>query len=148
MPQKHVVQLGDGDRHQLRSLLRKGKASARCLTRVRVLLAADEQLTDEEIVEQLEVSPSLIYDVRRRFVREGWKAAIHRRPQPARPQARKLDGEGQARLIALACSAPPDGRETWALRLLADRMVQLRYVETISHETVRGVLKKTNSSRG
>ena len=148
MPQKQVVQLGDGDRQQLRSLLRKGKASARCLTRARVLLAAADQLTDEEIVEQLEVSPSLVYDVRRRFVREGVPAAIQRRPHPSRPAARKLDGDGEAHLIALACGTPPDGRAAWTLRLLADRMVELKHADALSHETVRTVLKKTNSSRG
>jgi transposase len=148
MPQKQVVQLGDGDRHQLRSLLRKGKASARCLTRARVLLAAAHQLTDEQISERLEVSPSLVYDVRRRFVREGLMAAIQRRTHPARPEARKLDGAGEAHLIALACSAPPDGREVWTLRLLADRMVELQHADALSHETVRTVLKKTRSNRG
>jgi transposase len=148
MPQKYAVQLGEGDRHQLRALLRKGKASARCLTRARVLLAAADQLTDEEIVERLEVSPSLVYDVRRRFVRAGLTAAIQRRAHPARPEARKLDGDGQAHLIALACGAPPDGREVWTLRLLADRMVELKYADALSHETVRSVLKKTNSNRG
>jgi transposase len=148
MPQKQVVQLGDGDHQQLRSLLRKGKASARCLTRVRVLLAVADQLTDAEIVERLEVSSSLVYDVRRRFVREGLTAAIQRRRQPARPEARKLDGDGEAHLVALACGAPPDGREVWTLRLLADRMVELKYADSLSHETARTVLKKTNSSRG
>lgn len=148
MPQKQVVQLGDGDRQQLRSLLRKGRASARCLTRARVLLAAADQLTDEEIIEQLEVSPSLVYDVRRRFVRAGLTAAIQRRAHPARPTARKLDGDGEAHLLALACGAPPDGREVWTLRLLADRMVELKHTDALSHETVRTVLKKTRSSRG
>ena len=148
MPQKQVVQLGDGDRQQLRSLFRKGKASARCLTRARVLLAAADQLTDAEIVEKFEVSPSLVYDVRRRFVCEGLTAAIQRRPHPARPAARKLDGDGEARLIALACGAPPKGRAAWTLRLLADRAVELQYAEALSHETVRTVLKKTKSNRG
>ena len=148
MSRKHGVQLGDGDRHQLRSLLRKGKASARCLTRARVLLAAADQLTDAEIVERLEVSPSLVQDVRRRFVCEGLTAAIERRAQPARPAARKLDGDGEAHLIALACGAPLDGRKGWTLRLLADRAVALKYADSLSHETVRTVLKKTRSSRG
>jgi transposase len=148
MPQKHVVQLRDGDRQQLRSLLRKGRASARCLTRARILLAADDQLADAEIAEQLDVSLSLIYDVRRRFVHDGWSAAIQRRPQPPRPAARKLDGDGEAHLIRLACGAPPDGREVWTLRLLADRMVELKHADTLSHETVRTVLKKTRPSRG
>ena len=148
MPQKHVVQLGDGDRHQLRSLLRKGRASARCLTRARILLAADESLTDEEIAERLDVSLSLIYQVRRRFAAEGLPAAWQRRPHPLRPEKRKLDGDGEAHLIALACGAPPDGRECWTLRLLADRMVELRYADKLSYETVRTTLKKTRSSRG
>jgi transposase len=148
MPQKQVVQLGDGDRHQLQSLLRKGRASARCLTRARILLAADQLQTDEEIAEQLDVSLSLIYQVRCRFVQQGLPAALHRRAHPSRPQQRKLDGDGEAHLIALACGAPPDGRACWTLRLLADRMVELEYAEALSHETVRTVLKKTRSSRG
>ena len=148
MPQKQVVQLSDGDRQQLQSLLRKGKSSARCLTRVRVLLAADDQLTDQQIIERLDVSPSLVYDVRRRFAREGATAAIQRRPHPARPEARKLDGDGEAHLIALACATPPDGRAVWTLRLLADRAVELNYAAALSHETVRTVLKKTRSNRG
>lgn len=148
MPQKQVVQLRDGDRQQLRSLLRKGKASARCLTRARILLAADEQQSDAEITEQLDVSAGLIYQVRRRFVHEGLHAALHRRPHPARPDRRKLDGDGEAHLIALACGAPPDRREVWTLRLLADRMVELQHVDALSHETVRTVLKKTRSNRG
>lgn len=148
MPQKQVVQLSDGDRQQLRLLLRKGTASARCLTRVRILLEADEQLTDTEIAEQLDVSLSLVYDVRRRWVHDGWPAAIRRQTQPPRPTARKLDGDAEAHLLALACSAPPDGRAVWTLRLLADRLVQLAHADTLSHETVRTVLKKTKSSRG
>lgn len=148
MPQKYIVQLRDGDRQQLRCLLRKGKSSARCLIRARVLLATAEPLTDEEIVEQYDVCPSLVADVRRRFVREGLMAAIQRRPQPSRPAACKLDGDGEAHLIALACGAPPDGRAVWTLRLLADRAVELGYAKAVSHETVRTVLKKTKSSRG
>jgi transposase len=148
MPQKQVVQLGDGDRQQLRLLLRKGKASARCLTRARILLSADDQLTDAEITEQLDVSLSLVYDVRHRWAHAGWRGAIQRQAQPPRPAARKLDGDGEAHLIALACGAPPAGRAAWTLRLLADRLVELQHADTLSHETVRTVLKKTNSSRG
>jgi transposase len=144
MPQKYVVQLGGGDRLQLRSLLRKGRVSARTLTHARILLAADDQLSDEEIAEQLEVSLSLIYDVRRRFAQEGLASALQRRAQPARPEKRKLDGDGEAHLIALACGAPPDGHDHWTLRLLADRMVELEYADGLSHETVRTALKKTS----
>jgi len=143
MPQKQVVQLSDGDRDQLRWLLRKGRASARCLTRARVLLKAHDGLTDAQIAEDLEVSESLIYDVRRRFVQHGLAAALHRRPQPPRPDKRRLDGDSEAHLITLACSQPPDGRDGWTLQLLADRLVQLKYVATVSRETVRRILKKT-----
>lgn len=144
MPQKHVVQLGDGDRHQLQSLLRKGRASARTLIHARVLLQAAGGLSDELIATQIEVGRSTVYRVRRRFVQQGLHAALHRRAQPARPQQRKLDGDAEAHLIAVACSPPPVGRAHWTLRLLADRMVQLQYVESLSHETVRTTLKKTN----
>jgi len=144
MPPKHVVQLGDGDRRQLRSLLSKGHASARCLTRARVLLKAQAALTDQQIAEALDVSVSLVYDVRRRFVHAGLTAALSRRPQPSRPDKRKLDGDAEAHLITLACSHPPDGRDGWTLQLLADQLVELRHVERVSRETVRRTLKKTN----
>lgn len=144
MPQKQLVQLGDGDRRQLRSLLSKGWASARCLTRARVLLKAHAGFTDEQISAALEVSVSLVYDVRRRFVQAGVAAAIHRRSQPPRPDKRKLDGDAEAHLITLACSHPPAGRDGWTLQLLADRLVQLNQVEQVSRETVRRTLKKTN----
>jgi transposase len=144
MPQKHVVQLRDGDRQQLRSMLAAGRASARALTHARILLKADEGLTDEQIAEELDVGPSMIYGVRQRFAQQGLAAALHRRPQPPRPEKRKLDGDGEAHLIALACGAPPDGRACWTLRLLADQMVQLQYADSVSHETVRTVLKKTS----
>jgi transposase len=125
-------------------LLSKGRASARCLTRARVLLKAHVGVTDQQIAEALEVSVSLVYDVRRRFVQEGLMAALHRHPQPPRPDKRKLDGDAEAHLITLACSHPPAGRDGWTLQLLADRLVQLHQVERVSRETVRRTLKKTN----
>jgi transposase len=144
MPQKHVVQLGDGDRRQLQSLLRAGRCSARALTRARVLLKADDGLSDEQIAEELDVGLSLIYEVRHRFARQGLDATLHRRPSPPRPDQRKLDGDGEAHLIALACSTPPAGHGRWTLRLLADRLVELAITDHVSHETVRTVLKKTS----
>jgi transposase len=144
MPQKHVVQLGDGDRRHLQSLLRKGRSSARILTHARILLKAADGLSDELVAAQIEVSRSTAYRVRRRFVQQGVHAALHRSAQPARPQQRKLDGDAEAHLIAIACSPPPAGRAHWTLRLLADRLVQLQCVESLSHETVRTTLKKTN----
>ena len=144
MSRKHVVQLGVGDRRQLQSLIRKGRSSARLLTRARILLKAHAGLTDAEIGTQLDVSVSLVYDVRRAFVQEGLTAALERRAQPPRPAQRKLDGEAEAHLVTLACSRPPDGRESWTLQLLGDRLVQLRQVDSVSRETVRRTLKKTN----
>ena len=143
MPKKHVVQLGDGDRQQLRSLLRKGHASARCLARARVLLKAHDGLTDAQIAEQLDVGVSLVSDVRRGFVQEGLQAALQRRAQPPRPAQRKLDGDAEAHLVTLACSRAPDGRKHWTLQLLADRLVQLQQVDSVSREMVRRTLKKT-----
>jgi len=141
---KHVVRLADGDRRQLQSLIRKGRASARALAHARILLKAAAGLADGLIAAQLEVSRSTVYRVRCRFVQQGLPAALHRRPQPPRPAQRKLDGDAEAHLIALACSTAPEGRDGWTLRLLADRMVQLQYVPSVSHETVRTTLKKTN----
>jgi transposase len=108
------------------------------------LLKTHAGLTDPQIAAALEVSVSLVYDVRRRFVHAGLAAALHRRPQPSRPDKRKLDGDAEAHLITLACSHPPDGRDGWTLQLLADRLVQLHQVERVSRETVRRTLKKTN----
>ena len=144
MPRKHVVQLGDGDRRQLQSLLRKGRSSARSLAHARILLKAADGWNDEIITTQLEVGASTVYRVRRCFVQQGLAAALHRRAQPPRPAQRRLDGDAEAHLIAVACSAPPVGRAHWTLRLLADRMVQLQYVDGVSYETVRTTLKKTN----
>ena len=144
MAQKHVVQLGDGDRRQLQSLVRKGRTSARTLTHARLLLKAADGLRDALIAAQVEVGRSTVYRVRRRFVQQGLHAALHRRAQPPRPEQRKLDGDAEAHLIAVACSPPPLGRAHWTLRLLADRMVQLQYADSVSHETVRTTLKKTN----
>jgi transposase len=95
----------------------------------------------------VDVSADTIGRVRQRFVEEGLEAALVRKKQERPSRGRALDGRAEARLIALACSAPPTGRKAWTLRLLADRLVELEVVETVSHETVRRVLKKTNSSR-
>jgi transposase len=144
MPKKYVVQLGDGDRCQLRSLLRRGHLPARALTHAHILLAADQGDSDVQIAKRFLVCTLTVYNVRRRFVHEGLPAALHRRVQPSRPEQRKLDGDAEAHLIALACAAAPEGRPRWTLRLLADRMVALEYAESLSHETVRTTLKKTN----
>ena len=146
----HRVRLTTDERQALAGLVTKGRAAARKVTRARILLKADEGpdgpgWTDEAIAHALDVSAGLVERLRKRAVDEGPLAAIERRPSKTPPR-RKLDGRQEAQLIALSCSAPPTGREGWTLRLLADTMVALEYVDFISYETVRRVLKKTNSS--
>jgi transposase len=148
---KYIVTLELEERELLQQLIRKGKAAARKLTHARILLKADSsegQLgwTDEQIAQALDIHYSTVANVRRRFVEEGLDAALNPRSGGHRP--RKLDGDAEAHLIALVCGEPPQGHERWTLRLLADRMVELGYVDAVSHETVRQTLKKTNSSRG
>ncbi len=147
---KHVVRLKVEDREWLQSLLRKGGQSESLLKRARVLLKADQSQqgpgwSDERIAEFAEVGLSTVYRVRQRFVEDGAAAAVCRKRAEGR-QYRKLDGEQEARLIALACSQAPEGRNRWTLHLLADRLVALQIVDDISHECVRSTLKKTNLS--
>ena len=146
----HVVLTAD-ERVALQTLSTQGVAAARALTRARILLKADESpdspaWSDPQIAAALDVSRPTIERVRQRFGTERI-AAVQRHPPATRP-APKVDGEQEAHLIALACSAPPRGRERWTLRLLAERYVVLGYGEPISHEWVRQTLKKTVSSRG
>jgi transposase len=149
---RYKVTLTAEERQQLHDLIRAGKAAAKKLTHARILLKADAAeggpaWPDERIAEAVDVSTDTIGRVRQRFVEEGLEAALVRKKQDRPSRERTLDGRAEARLIALACSAPPAGRKAWTLRLLADRLVELEIVETVSHETVRRVLKKTNSSR-
>jgi len=150
---RYKVTLTDEERQQLQALIAVGKAAARRLTHARILLKADASpggpaWIDQHIVEALEVGAATVARVRQRFVEEGLEAALGRK-KPDRPsRQRKLDGRAEARLIALACSAPPEGRAGWTMQLLADRLVQLDVVGAVSDETVRRVLKKTRSSRG
>jgi transposase len=150
---KYKVTLTAEERQQLRDLIAAGKAAAPKLTHARILLKADAadggpSWPDERIAEAVEVSVATVERLRQRFVEQGLEAALGRKKQDRPSRPRKLDGRAEARLIALACSAPPEGRKEWTLRLLADRLVELDIVDTICHETVRRVLKKTNSSRG
>ena len=152
MTKKYVVTLTDEERRSLRRLISSGRASARKLTRARILLKADRGegqpgWDDATISQGLEVARATVERVRKQFVEEGLEEALER-CKPRQQHRRKLDGDGEAHLIALACSEPPDGRIRWTLRLLAGRMVALEYVDELSHETVRRTLKKTSSSRG
>ena len=150
---KYRVKLSQEQRQQLDQQVKTGQGPARQLMHARILLKADggEQgpgWSDEQIQEALEVSVPTIERVRRRFVEDGLSDAIARRPQPERPSKRKIDGEQEAHLMALACSPVPSGYEHWTMRLLAEKLVVLGYVEEVSHKTVWETLKKTNSSRG
>ncbi len=149
MAKKYIVTLAEQERDYLRQMLSRGQERARKLTRARILLKADQGWTDKAIHEALDVGRSTIERTRRRFVEEGLEAGLNRRPTTRRYE-HKLDGNAEAHLIALACSTPPAGRNRWSLRLLADTLVELEQVDidSVSHETVRQVLKKTNSSRG
>jgi transposase len=148
MGKRYVVTMTKDERAMLEELINTGKAAARKLTHARILLKADQSCNgpgwqDQQMSEALEVSVSTIERVRRQFVEEGLQAALLRRPSLSLRQ-RKIDGVREAQLIALACSQPPEGRARWTMRLLADKLVALDYVDTVSHETVRQVLKKTS----
>jgi transposase len=150
---KYKVTLDAEERQALHELIAAGRAAARKLTHARILLKADAAgggpaWPDGQIAEAMEVSVATVERVRQRFVEQGLDAALDRkrRDRPAREP--KLDGRAEARLIALACSAPPEGRAVWTMQLLADKLVELEVVDSISDETVRLALKKTRSSRG
>ena len=153
MPAKiYKVTLTDEEREYLTALISRGKAAARKLTHARILLKADQSedgpaWDDRHISESFDVSVATVERVRKYFVEDSTEAALnHKKPCGTRPV--KFDGEKEAHLIALACSQPPDGHADWTLRLLADKMIELNHFESLSHETVRQVLKKTNLNRG
>lgn len=151
MAKRYRVTLTHEEREQLRSMISRGKGDARRLAHARILLQADEaeggpRRTDEQVASALDASTRTVERVRERFVEAGLDAALLPRPGK-RVYARKLDGRQEAKLIALACSKPPAGKARWTLRMLADEMVELEVVGSVSHETVRQTLKKTSSSR-
>jgi len=139
---KYIVELDCSERETLLALTSKGEVSARKMMRALILLRAGEGLTDQEIVRALGTSRPTVERIRRRFVEGGLDRALNEDPRPG--QRPKLDDKAQAHLIAIACSEAPDGRDHWPLRLLADRLVELGVVESISHEAVRQALKKAN----
>ena len=152
MNKKYIVTLAADERAYLHQTIAAGKGAARKLLHARILLKADASpagpgWTDEHISEALEVSTTTIGRVRQQFVEHSLTAALERR-LPCRHHPRRFDGEAEAHLIALACSPAPAGRVHWTIRLLADRLVELGYVERVGRETVRQVLKKTSSSPG
>ena len=149
MVKKYRVHLEEGEWEELKDLVSKGRAAAYKQTHARILLLSDENLAedamkDQEIARALQVGISTVERVRQRWVDGGVEAALERKEQVNRRQ-KKLDGSGEARLIALACSQPPEGRASWTLKLLAEGLVEREILESISAETVRNTLKKTYS---
>ena len=140
------VSLTQDEREHLLGVTRRGKSTGRKVKRALILCKADEGLTDRQVAEALLVGPATVSRVRQRFVEGGLQRALDDLPRPG--QRRKLDGKQEAHLVAVACSAPPEGHARWTLQLLADQAVKLELTGSISRETVRQVLKKTNSSRG
>jgi len=148
---KYRVTLTEQERDALKKLVSAGKGAARKMLHARILLSTDQgehgqHRSDGEIIDALDVGRSTIYRVRERFVEDGLEAALVPRKMPRRPDKIKIRGETEKKLIALACSDPPEGRCRWTMELLADRIVQLGAVETVSQETVRRALKKTIST--
>ena len=152
MYQKYIINLPAEHRQQLEQLIASGIAPARTLTHARILLKSDTGLEGskwsyKQICEALEVAPLTVMNVRKRYVEAGLAAALDRK-KPDREYERCLDGEAEAHLVVLTCSEPPEGHERWTLRLLGKRMVELEYVEAVSHESIRTTLKKMHLSLG
>jgi hypothetical protein len=150
---RYKVTLEAEERQQLHDLIAAGRAAARKLSHARILLKADAAdggpaWPDYRIADALEVSTATVERVRQRFVEQGPDAALDRKHRERPAREIKLDGRAEAQLIALACSPPPEGRATWTMQLLADKLVELDVVGSISDETVRLALKKTRSSPG
>lgn len=145
-PKNHRVKLNEQERQYLQKIVESGKDKARKITRCRILLSADESKgkTDQEISDALNVCLATIFNIRRRYHHGGLEHAIEEAPRSGQPP--KFTGKSMAKITAIACSKPPEGRSRWSLRLLADRVIELDIVETISHQSIRNILKKTNSS--
>ena len=142
----NIVHLNEQEREELRQYLRKGKSSARSLTRARILLLADDERDDEGIAETLKVSKSTIIRIRTRYCEGGLDSALHEKARSGAPS--KIDGRIEAELTLLACSDPPDGRSKWTVRLLADKLVEIEVVDSISHMSVQRLLKKMKLNLG
>jgi len=146
MAKRYRVTLSEDERERLERLSRQRTASVRMVRRAQALLLAAEDTTDEVIAERLRMGVATLERLRRRFVEEGLEASLRERPRPgARP---KLGPKGQAFVVALACTKPPEGRHRWTMQMLADRVVELELVPDITDEAIRLLLKRTSSSRG
>jgi transposase len=143
---RYKVQLTQEERSELQKLISTGFASTRKLTRARILLKVDEGFSKTEISQALDVTINTVTNVCRSFQSQRLEAVEQKKPD--REYEHRLDGEAEAHLIAMACGTPPEGRERWTLRLLASKMVERRYVDEVSYETIRTALKKTNLNLG
>lgn len=149
---KYRVTLTLEEREQLKRMINTGKSTARKIIHARILLKADEseggeKQKDEDIRKALSIHVGTVEKVRKRFVEEGFDAALNPKPT-SRRTLKKIDGEKEAYLTALACSKAPEGRSSWTMQLLADKMVELKYIDSVSRETVRKTLKKTKLNLG
>jgi len=147
MVKRYIVRLTEDERKGLKALVSKGRASARKIARAQVLLKVDadgSNWTDEQAAEAFGMRANTVRDIRQRYVEEGLERALDRKQPADPPRRRKLDGAGEAQLIAMACGEPPEGRARWTLKLLAGQLVELAIVDGISPETVRQTLKKTS----
>jgi len=149
---RYTVKLTKSEVEELMSIINKGSHTSQTFRTAYILLNCDEgryseKVTNEQISKVLKVGMRTVDRVKKKFIEEGFEACLDRRPT-SRVYERKTDGDVEAKLVTLCCSEPPKGFAKWSLRLLADKMVELNYVESISHVTVRSVLKKTNLSLG
>lgn len=150
MEKKYIIRLSAEERTELEAMVSRGKGAAYKIKHANILLAADVNgpaWPDRQIAQAFSCHQHTVENVRRRLVEEGVAAALQRKKQARLPHPPKLDGKGEARLIALACSQPPEGRDRWTLKLLAEHLVALEVVDSISDQTVRRTLKKTNCGR-
>ena len=143
---KYKVELTESQKSRLGEVAHRGKSPARTVKRALALLKADEGQIDDRIADALSISTRTVVRIRKRFCEERLESALNERPRPG--QKRKLDERAEAHLVAIACSDPPEGHSRWTLKLLADKVVELDFAESIARETVRLTLKKTNSSPG
>lgn len=149
---RYKVTLTEEERAQLNAVLAKGKHTSQQYRNACILINSDEgpwgnKLSNEQIAQVLQINTKTVERVKQRFVEEGFDECMERKPYPKKAPV-KTDGDFEAHLIALSCSKAPEGFARWSLRMLADKMVELQYTDSVSHETVRQVLKKTKSSRG
>ena len=150
---KYIVRLSQQERQVLKRFISSGRRSAQLYTRARILLKADQGeeglgWPDEKISQAFDVTVQTVERIRKQLVQKGFDAVLNRQEYSQKVSRKRLDGDLEAHLIALSCGRPPEGRSDWSLRLLADRMVELGYVESLSYETVRKTLKKTRLSPG